>query len=392
MNKYIHLFFFIFVALSQGKVLTNSHVVAMKQKPQYQSMRILFVIGRFPWYTKSIIVNQLVGLLDRGHDVHLFAKIKMNDYKLDSALDNYNFSQRVYYEKLPDDLHTYDVIIFQSGILAKEFCGIKKKYGLKAKLVTFLRGSDVTNKREALCRAYKKLFSCGDLFLPVCDYFRRCLLALGCDPKKIIVHYSGIDCSKFPLTEYPLQKNRIRIMSVGRLIEKKGLRYAIEAVTKLVRKYPFIEYVIVGGGYERANLTQLINNLGVSDNIRLVGWKTQNEIIQLLHQSDIFVLPSVTAPNGSQEGIANALKEAMLIGVPVVSTYGAGTAELVANGKNGLLVPQKNVMVLVKAIQDLIIHPKKRDRLGRAGREKVLMMCDSITQNREFESLLLGLL
>ena len=124
----------------------------------------------------------------------------------------------------------------------------------------------------------------------------------------------------------------------------------------------------------------------------MVGWKTQNEIIQLLQQSDIFVLPSVTAPNGSQEGIANALKEAMLIGVPVVSTYGAGTAELVANGKNGLLVPQKNVMVLVKAIQDLIIHPKKRDRLGRAGREKVLMMCDSITQNREFESLLLGLL
>jgi len=181
-------------------------------------------------------------------------------------------------------------------------------------------------------------------------------------------------------------------MSVGRLIEKKGLRYAIEAVAKIVRKYPFIEYVIVGDGYERANLKRLIRNLDVNDNVQLVGWKTQNEIVQLLQQSDIFVLPSVTSCIGSQEGIANALKEAMLIGVPVITTYGAGTAELVANGKNGLLVPQKNVMALVKAIQDLIIHPKKRDRLGRAGREKVLMMCDSITQNREFETLLLGLL
>ena len=197
MNKYIRLFFFIFIALYQGKVLTNSYAVAVDQNPQYQSMRILFVINRFPWYTKSIIVNQLVGLLCRGHDVYLFAKTKMNNYKLDSALDIYNFSQRVYYEKLPDDLHTYDVIIFQSGALAKEFCGIKKKYGLKAKLVTFLRGSDITNKREASYRAYRKLFACGDLFLPVCAYFRRRLRALGCDPKKIVVHYSGIDCLKF---------------------------------------------------------------------------------------------------------------------------------------------------------------------------------------------------
>ena len=391
-NKYIRLFFFIFIALSQGKILTNSYAVAVDQKPQYQSMRILFMIKRFPWYTKSIIVNQLVGLLCRGHDVYLFAKTKMNDYKLDSALDNYNFSQRVYYEKLPDDLHTYDVIIFQSGVLAKEFCGIKKKYGLKAKLVTFLRGSDITNKREASYRAYRKLFACGDLFLPVCAYFRSRLLVLGCDLKKIVVHYSGIDCSKFSLTACSVQKNRIRIISVGRLIEKKGLKYAIKAVAKLVKTYPSIKYAIVGDGNKRSNLTRLIKSLGVSDNIRLVGWKAQNEIVQLLQQSDIFVLPSVTSSIGSQEGIANALKEAMLIGLPVVTTYGAGTAELVDDDKNGLLVPQKNVTALVKAIRDLIDHPKKRDVLGRAGRKKVKKMFDSKKLNQQLEQLLLGLL
>ncbi len=392
MNKCIQLFFFVFVALSQGKVLTNFHAIAMDQKPQYKSMRILFMINRFPWYTKSMIVNQLVGLLDLGHDVHLFAKEKMNGYQLDSAFKKYNFSKNIYYKNFPKDLNSYDIIVFQDGNIAKEFCHIKQKYGLTAKLVTFFRGADVTNKNQALSNRYKNLFDCGNCFLPVCEYFSFRLRVLGCPVEKIAVHYSGVDCKKFVFHGRIGSKNKICLMSVGRLVEKKGLRYAIEAVAKLVKKYPKIKYIIVGDGKERANLTRLIKKLGVQNNVKLLGWKTQEAIVKLLHESDIFVLPSITTSSGSEEGIANALKEAMLCGVPVISTFHAGTIELIDNDVTGLLVQQRDVMSLVKAIKNLIDHPHKRKAFSRAGRKKVERMFDSKRLNQQFESLLLGLL
>ena len=122
-----------------------------------------------------------------------------------------------------------------------------------------------------------------------------------------------------------------------------------------------------------------------------MGWNSHDAIVKLLHKSHIFVLPSITAQNGTEEGIANALKEAMLSGLPVVTTYHGGNIELI-DDRTGLLVPQRDVDLLVKSIECLITQPEKRRTFGRAGRKKVLKMFDSKKLNQQLEHLLLGLL
>jgi len=190
---------FIFVSLNRPESTTwekNDKSAYSVSKSDKKIMRILVVVDRFPWYTKQVIINQITGLLDRGHDVHVYSKVEMKDYRMDDSLKKY-LANRVYYEKLPSDLGSYDIIIFQYGSLGREFYTIRKQFNLKAKLVTFFRGSDVTSPREH--NQYLGLFQEGDLFLPICEYYKFRLTLLGCDPNKMVVQYSGVDCSKFKL-------------------------------------------------------------------------------------------------------------------------------------------------------------------------------------------------
>lgn len=371
-NRYAY-FFFIFVALSQGKVLTNSHVVLIEQKSQNQSIRILVAINRFPWCTKSIILNQITGLIDRGCDITIYSAKRVLLKKVDPAVYQYDLLSKTYYEQLPPDLQTYDIILCQYGSLGKKFVNIKKRYGLKAKLVTCLRGSDITNQKEIRNDAYLELFEYGDLFLPVCDYYRNKMIELGCDPEKIIVHPSAIDCLKFFFKERSVKQNQsVHIVTVCRLQRKKGTKYAIRAIAQLIDKGYKICFSIIGDGPCRKELERLIRKLHVEQYVELKGWKNQDEIVEILNTAHIFVLPSVTTPTGTQEGIPNALKEAMAMGIPVVSTYHAGIPELVENGVSGFLVPERDVSILRKKLEYLITHQQEWKRMGKAGRKKVL--------------------
>jgi len=206
----------------------------------------------------------------------------MPNYPISDSLKKY-LAHRVYYQKLPPDLHTYDIIIFQYGDLGGEFFGLRKKFNLKAKLVTFFRGADVTSPKEN--NKYAALFKEGDLFLTSCGYYKYRLVLLGCDQKKIIVQHSGIDCSKFKFKEREFPpKETINIMSVSRLIEKKGLPYVIEAIACLVKEYPTIKYTIIGDGPEHKKIEPQIKDLKIGDKVTLLGWKPQHEIIKYVNR------------------------------------------------------------------------------------------------------------
>src|SRR5947207_9423169 len=129
-------------------------------------------------------------------------------------------------------------------------------------------------------------------------------------------------------------------------------------MAKLIRIYPNVRYTIVGDGPERNNLEQLILSLKLHNNIILSGWKTQDEVACLLDQSHIFLLPSIKAADGNEEGIPNALKEAMAMGLPVIATHHAGNAELIKDGVSGYLVPQKNTTELFNKMLYLAQHPR----------------------------------
>ncbi len=337
--------------------------------------KILFIVDKFPYYTKTVILNQVISLIDLGHDVRIFAYRSEKSEKLDSEVAKYDLLSKIYYRSLPKDLKSFDIIVNQYGTLGSSFIKLKKAYNLKAKFVTFFRGGDVTNDRYIYGGNYQDLFSQGDLFFPICDYFKHKLIILGCDPNKIIVQYSPIYCDRFKYRKRTISSGKkIRLISVCRLNEQKGIQNVIKSLVSVVKKHPNIEYVVVGEGGYRETLEKLIKKYDLRDKVKLLGWYSQEEVAKVLDTAHIFILPSVTVPSGIQEAIPNAIKEAMLMGLPVISTFHGGIAELINDGKNGFLVPEYDVLRLANKINHVMEHPEIWPIIGKNGRDSVLAL------------------
>ncbi len=356
-------------------------------------MRILFVVGYFPVLPETFIINQITKLIDEGHEVFIYSFRKGNFKKVHSDVHKYHLLKRTSYGRFPAKAPQFDIVYCQFGIQGAKLLKIKRRYKFKSKIVTCFRGSDISCYLRRRPRAYRELFKSGDLFLPVCKFFRQRLIKRKCDPKKIIVHHSAVDCEKFSYKKGTLRPGKkIRIVTVGRLVEKKGIKYSIRAIAKLIQKYPYIEYTIIGDGPLREELALLIKTLKLEDHVVLHGAATHNKVVDTLAKAHIFVLASVEGSDGNQEGIPNVLKEAMACGIPVVSTFHAGIPELVEDGISGLLTLQRNTGDLAKKIQYLIMHPEVWESMGQAGRKKVEQEFEIEKTVNKLERLFRGLL
>jgi len=166
--------------------------------------------------------------------------------------------------------------------------------------------------------------------------------------------------------------NRVSILGVGQLTERKGFHILIRACAALKQRGLTFQCSIVGEGHQRQELEALIASLDVADCVRLTGARPQEELPGFLASADIFVLPCVVARDGWRDGIPVALMEAMYWRIPVISTEILGLPELIDSGKNGLLVKPEDVDGLADAIAGLAASADTRRVIGEQAREKVL--------------------
>ena len=124
----------------------------------------------------------------------------------------------------------------------------------------------------------------------------------------------------------------------------------------------------MGDGSLKEGLQQLILQLGVDNIVTLVGWKNQQEVIEIIKNSDIMLAPSVTSRNGDREGIPVVLMETMAMGLPIISTVHSGIPELIENGVSGFLVPERDVDALAEKLNYLVENPDIWRNMGAAGR------------------------
>ena len=129
--------------------------------------------------------------------------------------------------------------------------------------------------------------------------------------------------------------------------------------------------LIVGEGEERENLAGQINALGLRDLVGLPGARPQEQVLNLMKQATLFVLPCVVSDSGNRDGLPNALVEALAVGLPAISTTLSGIPELIEHGVNGLLVPPGDSVSLALAIEQMLMDPDLRERLARNGIKKV---------------------
>jgi colanic acid/amylovoran biosynthesis glycosyltransferase len=347
------------------------------------------VVPAFPKIHDICMLNQMTGLIDRGHDVHIYALKKGDDSHMQQDVITYDLLNKTFFE-LPNSLDEYDIIVFQLG---HKLFDIKKTHNYKGKVAVCLRGYDITGFLQENPNAYKDYFDNCDLFMPVCGAFKKILAELGCPLDKIVVHHSSIDCSKFifKLRKLPTQ-GTINIISAGRFVEKKGFKYSIRAVAQLIQKYPHIQYTIIGDGALKSKYEKLIKKLGVERNIRLDSWHTHEEYIDILNNAHFFILPSVTARNNDQEGIANVLKEAMAMGLLVVATHHSGNGELVENGVSGFLVSEHSSKAIAQKVEYLLHNPSQWSVMQLAAAYKVHKEFDNEKENDKLEAIFYSLL
>lgn len=222
--------------------------------------------------------------------------------------------------------------------------------------------------------AYAPLFAAGALFLPISRFWQQRLEALGCPAERTRVLHMGVDCRDFAFRpRLPAPDGRVRLATIGRLVEKKGVEQAIRALSLLRRERPDLAfaYRIVGDGPLRPRLEALIGALGLGDCVTLLGACTASEVAALLEDSHLYLQPSVTAANGDMEGIPVSLMEAMAMGLPVLSTRHSGIPELVVDGAAGWLVPERDVPALALRLAELAGDPACWPAMGRAGRVAV---------------------
>jgi colanic acid/amylovoran biosynthesis glycosyltransferase len=178
--------------------------------------------------------------------------------------------------------------------------------------------------------------------------------------------YNGLDLSVFkPATR---GAEPVRLLSIGRLIEKKGFKFLIEAC-RLLRSSGF-SFVcqIVGEGPEHDHLQEAIQVSRLSDIVRLRGALPQTEIVELLSQSSIFVFPGVHDSAGDTDNLPTVLIEAMASSLPTIATRIAGIPEIVQHDENGFLVPEKDPAKLADAIRFLAGDQALLERFSGASR------------------------
>jgi len=187
---------------------------------------------------------------------------------------------------------------------------------------------------------------------------------------KVSTLHNGIDLDRIQPRKNLPARNGKKVVFASRLIAKKGADLLVDAALRIGRNEPSVEFIIAGEGEEGPKLEEQVAELGIADNVRFTGLLPHQELISLIADSDLFVLPCRVAANGDRDALPTVLLEAMAAGVPCISTPVNGIPEIIDQGQTGLIVPENDPASLAAAIDQLLGDPGSRRMMGVAGRRK----------------------
>jgi len=402
-------------------------------------MKFIFIVDAFPTVSETFILNQITGLIDLGHETVIFSAARPDDRDFHEDIRKYGLLKMTYYHNDRDNNkltrilwgllliiryghrnpkavwnslnffkygkealslnYLYKVMLFLAvGKIDIIFChygpngnlaALMKEMGIQGKLVTMFHGYDVRRGVEQGGAIYAPLFKQGDCYLSISDYNYKHLLEFGTPVEKIRAHPVGIDLERYTyLARQGLAKGAVRILTIGRLVKEKGLFYGLEAVHRLVheRKLTNIEYYILGDGPEREELQAMAQKLQIKDKVYFMGSQTQEAVVKVLRDSDLFLLPSIA------EALPVVLMEAQATGLPVIATDVGSVAQVMADGRSGYIVPVRDVGAMCDKIEFLLRNPQLWAVMGEAGRRHIEEHYDIKKLNQRLVQICQGLL
>lgn len=386
-------------------------------------MNIGYVCGAFPVITETFILNEIVDLIRRGHKVYVFSILPPKVNFIHREVSEFNLFKNNYYLPNPKKKLNQIRLIWKSiGLFgweypcesfkikvlsiatAKYFSEVAKQLSIdilhahfndtsthSAMLMSKKLEIPFTFTAHAVdifvnpsVKALKERMDKSSAIITISDYNRDYLHQLtNIDKNKIHVVRACPSIEKFK----SLKRNPepFRILTIGRLIEKKGIKYGIMSIGELVKDYPKIQYLIVGSGQLQNELKLLVSQLSLQNNVKFLGNLDDGSLSDEFSKATIFILPCIRAENGDMDGIPVSLMEAMYLQIPVISTKVSGIPELIENNQEGFLVEPKDSKQLTHAIRTLLEDKSLREELGKYGRKKII---DKFNINKEVEKMI----
>jgi glycosyltransferase involved in cell wall biosynthesis len=377
-------------------------------------VKVAYVLKRYPRYSETFIVNEILAHEAAGLDVDIFSLRLPEETSFQDAISRVR--SRVTYlaarrarlvefwdtireasEAIPDIFpkleyakDTRPELVLQAAWLAREarlrgITHLHAHFGTEATAVARLashfaevpysftaHAKDIFHEYVVREDMERKLSDAASV-ITVSDYnveFLRNRYGMAASNVRRI--YNGLELQGFPYSEP--RERAPRIVSIGRLVEKKGFPVLVEACKVLADRGRVFECRIIGGGLLEDELKKRIHALGVEDFVEMSGPLPQSEVKGEIKSASAFAAPCIQSSDGDRDGLPTVLLEAMALGTPCVSTDVTGIPEVVRDGETGLMVRQNDAVALADALERLMDDSGLRVRL--AGNARAVIEAD----------------
>lgn len=248
----------------------------------------------------------------------------------------------------------------------------------KLPVVVSFHGADaqVDGDKPAHLAALKRVFELARLILVRSESLGECLKAAGCPAGKIRIQRTGLPMDRLLFQpRVPPADGKWRCVQAGRLIAKKGYATSLRAFAKFAAVYPETTLTIAGEG-RMQELIELAASLGIAGKIKFAGFLKEPDLMALMAESHLFLHPSEMGADGDQEGVPNAVLEAMAVGIPVIATRHGGIPEAIEDGVSGLLVTERDHKAMGEAMLALAKDPVHYTEIAKTAAERVRQRFD----------------
>lgn len=345
-------------------------------------MKILFFSDSFAPPTATFIYNDVIGLAKK-HDVKYLCTIRENaerfpfqnvevvPYKINKILGKFRqylerYDIRISYKNSDFAIKIKKIIEeFKPDLIhchfAYEALKISDNYKSdKIPIVISMHGYDASALLRKVC--YKKrirtIFKRKNInVIFSSEFMKKRLEHEGVRFNNLDILYYGVNTDYFKRKKYIPVNDKFIFLQISSFAEKKGHFYTLYAFKKFLEEYkPNLNFKLIfsGGDDNFRNIKALVNQLGLENNVEFPGWVTTEQVKALMDNAHAFVHHSITARDGDQEGIPNAIIEAMAMELPVISTWHAGIPELVEDGVNGYLVQERDIESYARRMRDIL--------------------------------------
>lgn len=334
-----------------------------------------------PFYFKNYSHLTLFKLINNRLNVEIFNKLYIKSFN--------SYAQKIILDNQASIMHAH------FATEGYKLINLRKKLGIP--LVVTFYGVDASyclrNKRWI--DRFKGLFEFADILIVLCEEVKQKLLNLGCSGEKIKIWDIGIDLNEFKFKK-KLPKKEIKFLIVARFVEKKGYFILLQALKKILGIHQNVNLTIIGYGPLKEKLLSEIEKLGIKHFVKLIDTAKVDNFSQLFKESlaehDIFILPSIVARNGDDEGgppvvIANA----QACGLPVISTPVGGITRAITDNETGFLSRPGDIDDLVEKMNFLIKNPEVRSLIAIKARSFVEKAFSLHEQLKKLEQIYLSL-